>query len=153
MMRRTALGSARTKAGSHGVKSSAMRREKAPAGLLVDAVGGELGRVELGERDGIAAGFQIGVFEDIADLAVQAAARGADVARIFDVFGMADGAEHARSMISENPITAFKGVRNSWLIWGDELGLGALRLDGVTLGLGRRTSSRASAGRRRAQGS
>jgi len=82
--------------GRAGTMSSAMRREK-HGRRFVDAGADQLRHVETSRLQGKAPGFKIRKLKDIADLRMQAASRHADVAGIFDVFGMPDTRRRIRA--------------------------------------------------------
>ena len=69
-----------------------MRREKARPCCSSTQARASSASSTASSRQGIVAGLDIGEFQNVADLGVQVAARLADVAGIFAIFGMAGGA-------------------------------------------------------------
>ena len=90
-MRRTARASALTVPGSPNDSDSAIAAREGAALMLVDAGARQRGQLHRLFGQGIVPGLDVGIFQDVTDLGVQAAARIADVAGIFAVFGMAAG--------------------------------------------------------------
>ena len=115
--------------------------------MFVDDRAGKFGEIELRRFERIASGFEIGEFQNVADLGMQSTARHADIARVFDIFRIADRAEHAALDDLGEPDHGVQWRAQFVAHMGDELGLAsACASIASRSACASRTRSRASSG-------